>query len=168
MHTLSVALGVLLAALLLVSIATPTTPTSYSTAAAACTDSPVGSSHQDRPLPLGALHSLQLQAAPDQPTVLTRRPRHTPTLRGRRTADLDVADLDVAAKVTEDDDGWVVVFEEGFDGTTINQTRWNVRNNYTHGNQELSMYMTDHVYLQDGNMVLRTDRTTLHANNGRF
>jgi len=60
---------------------------------------------------------------------------------------------------------WKLVFEDNFEGTTINTTNWNVYNMTTHGPTELELYMADDVYMQDGKLILRTRcRSISHGN----
>lgn len=70
---------------------------------------------------------------------------------------------------------WVLVFEEDFEGSEINTTRWTVNNFTIHGNSELELYMSDEVWLDsnvvDGNetascLVLQTERRNLTYSNG--
>lgn len=53
-----------------------------------------------------------------------------------------------------------LVWSDEFDGTALNATNWNVRNNESHccqlGKQELELYMADEVSVADGFLHLRT------------
>ena len=53
---------------------------------------------------------------------------------------------------------WILTFEDEFDGEALNTSRWNVADNMTHGPEELQLYVKDEVYLEKGNLVLRTRR----------
>ena len=53
---------------------------------------------------------------------------------------------------------WKLTFEDEFDGEALNTSRWNVADNMTHGPEELQLYVKDEVYLEKGNLVLRTRR----------
>lgn len=50
------------------------------------------------------------------------------------------------------------MWEDNFDGTSINLSNWNVAHNFTHGDKELQLYLRDDVYVASGNLVLRTRR----------
>lgn len=65
-----------------------------------------------------------------------------------------------AAAPLSDDGLWRLVFEDTFSAPTLNASAWNVRNNMTHGDKEWQLYTADNVYLEDGNLVLRTQATT--------
>jgi beta-glucanase (GH16 family) len=51
---------------------------------------------------------------------------------------------------------YVQVFVDHFAGTTLDKSRWNVWDNQTHGDKEWQLYMSDDVYVRDGNLVIRT------------
>ncbi|EAR99186.2 glycosyl hydrolase family 16 laminarinase (macronuclear) [Tetrahymena thermophila SB210] len=51
---------------------------------------------------------------------------------------------------------WVEVFRDDFNGTKLNTTIWTARNNMTHGSWEQQLYQSDDVYVENGNLVLRT------------
>lgn len=59
---------------------------------------------------------------------------------------------------------WTLVWEDTFSGKDINASNWNVAHNFTHGDQELQLYMADDAYVEDGNLVLRTRKNpTMHG-----
>ena len=54
------------------------------------------------------------------------------------------------------DGDWSLVFEDTFSGSVLNRSSWRVANNMTHGSQEWELYLEDDVYVQNGNLVIRT------------
>ena len=67
-----------------------------------------------------------------------------------------------AAEASQSD--WTLTFEDNFDGDTLNSSRWNVANNMTHGPLELQLYVSEEVYLEEGDLILRTRRRRAHLN----
>jgi len=54
--------------------------------------------------------------------------------------------------------GWTLVWQDEFKGPQINQSAWNVRNQFTHeGNNELELYMSDDCYIQNGQLVMKSE-----------
>lgn len=52
---------------------------------------------------------------------------------------------------------WVLLWEDNFDGTELNMTNWNNTRFQSHGYpDEMQYYIADNVYLEDGNLVLKT------------
>jgi beta-glucanase (GH16 family) len=60
------------------------------------------------------------------------------------------------ANAFEGDGVWSLVFEDLFSGPELNRSSWRVADNFTHGDQEWQLYLADEVYVQDGNLVIRT------------
>jgi beta-glucanase (GH16 family) len=65
----------------------------------------------------------------------------------------------VATAAAADDGQWSLVFADTFSAPSINTSAWTVRDNMTHGDKEWELYTKDNVYLEDGNLVLRTQAT---------
>eukprot|EP01062_Namystynia_karyoxenos_P066351 TRINITY_DN60303_c0_g1_i1.p1 TRINITY_DN60303_c0_g1~~TRINITY_DN60303_c0_g1_i1.p1 ORF type:complete len:278 (+),score=61.70 TRINITY_DN60303_c0_g1_i1:69-902(+) len=67
----------------------------------------------------------------------------------------------VAAQYAAGSD-WTLVWADEFDGSALNTSLWNVKNNRTHccqlGKQELTLYLPDEVFVADGRLVIRTRR----------
>ena len=59
---------------------------------------------------------------------------------------------------------WTLTFEDNFSGDSLNASYWNVAHNMTHGPEELQLYLADEVYLDGGDLVLRTRRRRAHLN----
>jgi beta-glucanase (GH16 family) len=62
-------------------------------------------------------------------------------------------------------DGWVLVWSDEFDGTELNTTNWNIKNNQSHccgpqGQPELELYLSQQVFVSDGKLRLQTQRKT--------
>ena len=55
-----------------------------------------------------------------------------------------------------DDGQWSLVFEDNFTAPTLNPSSWRVADNFTHGDQEWQLYLEDDVYVESGNLVIRT------------
>ncbi|MCB9850010.1 MAG: family 16 glycosylhydrolase [Phycisphaerales bacterium] len=55
-----------------------------------------------------------------------------------------------------DDAGWDMVWNDEFDGTTIDTSKWRVEDAFLVKNQELQYYAPDDVYLENGNLILRS------------
>ena len=49
-----------------------------------------------------------------------------------------------------------LIFQEHFNGNTLNKTRWNKFDWQIHGNAELQLYLKEDCYVQDGLLTLRT------------
>jgi hypothetical protein len=63
---------------------------------------------------------------------------------------------------------WRLTFEDDFDGDAVNASRWNVADNMRHGGEELQLYMKDEVYVEKGDLVLRTRRRDVVWNETRM
>jgi hypothetical protein len=61
---------------------------------------------------------------------------------------------------------WRLAWAEEFNGATLNASRWNVRQNGTHGDLEQQLYVSDAVTLRDGHLVLRTARASVTGPDG--
>ena len=66
--------------------------------------------------------------------------------------------LIIATAVAVSASEWRMTFEDDFDGDMLNTSRWSVAHNMTHGPLELQLYVSDEVYLENGDLVLRTRR----------
>jgi len=53
--------------------------------------------------------------------------------------------------------GWTLVWEDDFNGASIDNTKWTIRNLFTHG-PEGEIYMSDECYLQGGKLILRSQQ----------
>ena len=62
--------------------------------------------------------------------------------------------------------GWQITFEDNFDGNQLNQSRWTVAHNRTHGDLERQLYLKDEVWVSDGNLVIRTRKNRAPSPNG--
>ncbi len=62
---------------------------------------------------------------------------------------------------------WRLTFEEEFEGEVLNASRWNVADQMRHGDEELQLYVKDEVYLENGDLVLRTRRREAVWNESR-
>jgi beta-glucanase (GH16 family) len=51
---------------------------------------------------------------------------------------------------------WLLVFEDDFDAPALNASAWRVADNKTHGDREPQLYTADNVYVEAGNLVVRT------------
>jgi len=57
---------------------------------------------------------------------------------------------------------WVLWLTDNFN--SLNTSIWNVANNYYHdGNNEQSIYVADDVYIQNGNLVLRSEKRSYNG-----
>jgi beta-glucanase (GH16 family) len=67
---------------------------------------------------------------------------------------------DVAFSASVQDDppttGWSLVWQDEFDGAGVDPSKWRVEDLHLNKNNELQYYAPDEVYLQDGNLVLRS------------
>lgn len=57
---------------------------------------------------------------------------------------------------TDAEPAWDVIWNDEFNGTTVNTARWNVSDIHYNKNNELQYYAPDEVYLDNGNLVLRS------------
>lgn len=57
-------------------------------------------------------------------------------------------------------DQWDLVFEDDFTGTSVDTTKWNIEDWPSDRNQELQYYAPDDVYIENGNLVLRSQKRT--------
>lgn len=53
---------------------------------------------------------------------------------------------------------WVMVWNDEFDGSALDQTKWNIINEPSPRNNELHYYTPDDVYLEDGLLKLRSQK----------
>lgn len=53
-------------------------------------------------------------------------------------------------------DGFTLVFEDDFLGTTLDTTKWTALNGYVQTQYDAACYMADEVYVEGGNLVIRT------------
>jgi hypothetical protein len=81
-----------------------------------------------------------------------------------RAALASVSFIIVASVAAAAPNDWVITFGDDFDGESLNSSRWNVAHNMTHGPRELQLYLSDEVYLEGGDLVIRTQRRTAHFN----
>ncbi|EAS03461.2 glycosyl hydrolase family 16 laminarinase (macronuclear) [Tetrahymena thermophila SB210] len=51
---------------------------------------------------------------------------------------------------------WVEIFRDDFDGDKLDTRYWTARNNMTHTDWEQQLYIEEDVYVENGNLVLRT------------
>jgi len=51
--------------------------------------------------------------------------------------------------------GWTLVWEDDFNGASIDQSKWTIRNSFLH-DPEGEIYMSDECYLENGKLVLRS------------
>jgi len=59
---------------------------------------------------------------------------------------------------------WAPVWLDHFSAPTLNPALWTVRDNMTHGDREHQLYLKDEVYVEGGNLVIRT--RSRNASNG--
>jgi beta-glucanase (GH16 family) len=64
--------------------------------------------------------------------------------------------LGVGAADTSVGGHWTLTFEDEFDGTTVNRTRWSVANGGAHGANELELYIAEDVWVANGALTIRT------------
>jgi beta-glucanase (GH16 family) len=55
-------------------------------------------------------------------------------------------------------DGWELVWDDDFDGPTLDPDRWTVVQRAVNANAELQAYLSDEVWVEDGCLVLRSRR----------
>jgi beta-glucanase (GH16 family) len=55
--------------------------------------------------------------------------------------------------------GYTLTWHDEFDGPALNASRWNVAVGYNNANNELEYYSTSNVYVDNGRLVLESDRT---------
>ncbi|HQL54939.1 MAG: family 16 glycosylhydrolase [Phycisphaerae bacterium] len=64
----------------------------------------------------------------------------------------DVTFATVAGPQTD----WTLIWQDEFDGSTVDTTKWRVENLHLNKNNELQYYAPDEVYIQSGELVLRS------------
>ena len=64
--------------------------------------------------------------------------------------------------------GWQVTFEDLFEGPALNTSYWTVAHNLTHGSYEKQLYIKDDVWVENGNLVVRTRKNRARSSNGTF
>jgi beta-glucanase (GH16 family) len=70
-----------------------------------------------------------------------------------------------SSSIQQEDPNWFLYFEDTFEGTSLNETIWNVWNNQTHGDKEEQLYFADEVSVSDGNLIIRTSsRDVMYGN----
>src|SRR5262249_47531291 len=55
---------------------------------------------------------------------------------------------------------WQMIWSDEFDGASIDASKWRVEDLHLNKNNELQYYAPDEVYLQNGNLVLRSRQRT--------
>lgn len=58
---------------------------------------------------------------------------------------------------------WTPVFFDDFSSPTLNTSIWTARNNYTDNYGLYMIYMSDEAYVEDGQLVLRTQARQVYA-----
>ncbi|MCX6221367.1 MAG: hypothetical protein NTZ69_10295 [Bacteroidia bacterium] len=53
---------------------------------------------------------------------------------------------------------WQLIWHDEFNGKTLNKKKWNVLTRETSKHGELQYYIPDEVYLQDGNLRIRSSK----------
>ncbi|KAL4509951.1 hypothetical protein ABPG72_010144 [Tetrahymena utriculariae] len=51
---------------------------------------------------------------------------------------------------------WELIFEDDFNGNTIDQSKWTAKDNWPHTDVELQLYIKEDAYQENGNLVIRT------------
>eukprot|EP01120_Amphizonella_sp_Union-15-10_P011767 TRINITY_DN5080_c0_g1_i1.p1 TRINITY_DN5080_c0_g1~~TRINITY_DN5080_c0_g1_i1.p1 ORF type:complete len:250 (+),score=40.73 TRINITY_DN5080_c0_g1_i1:41-790(+) len=57
---------------------------------------------------------------------------------------------------------WTLVWEEHFNGNSVDQSKWNLRNYFTHG-PEGEIYLSDECYVSNGYLVLRSQQREVNG-----
>ncbi|KAL4446872.1 hypothetical protein ABPG74_014844 [Tetrahymena malaccensis] len=52
---------------------------------------------------------------------------------------------------------WELIFEDEFNGDKIDQSKWNIANNFTHTQKEQQIYFPENAYTENGNLVIKTE-----------
>eukprot|EP00041_Stephanoeca_diplocostata_P021410 m.498746 g.498746 ORF g.498746 m.498746 type:complete len:370 (+) comp21822_c0_seq55:96-1205(+) len=105
----------------------------------------------------------------------------TATMMESRFLGLALAFVCISVCAHAQNDDMILVFEDDFQGDRLNTSVWCVADNYTHSTyeyngtgplpSELQLYTKDEVYVENGNLVLRTryrpDVARKYGNNGR-
>lgn len=81
--------------------------------------------------------------------------------------DIGFTPAKVSANGGGGDSNWDLVFEDNFDGTTVDTTKWNIEDWPSDRNQELQYYAPDDVFVEDGNLVLRSQKRTYTIPEGK-
>ena len=63
-----------------------------------------------------------------------------------------------ASSEETDLDGWKMIFNDEFDGTEVDTSKWNVEDWPSGRNEELQYYHPDDVLIRDGNLVIRSQK----------
>lgn len=81
--------------------------------------------------------------------------------------DIGFTPAKVSANGGGGDSNWDLVFEDNFDGTTVDTSKWNIEDWPSDRNQELQYYAPDDVFVEDGNLVLRSQKRTYTIPEGK-
>lgn len=65
------------------------------------------------------------------------------------------------AEKSADLPGWYLVWQDEFNGPAVDETRWKIEDAALVKNNELQFYAPDEVYIEDGNLVLRSRKRPL-------
>ncbi|MBB3127046.1 beta-glucanase (GH16 family) [Paenibacillus rhizosphaerae] len=87
-------------------------------------------------------------------------------------ADNNVSDESNPIDVTTKEmDPWTMVWHDEFDGKELDRTKWDIADWKADYNNEMEYYTPEDVYLQDGNLVIRTQKREfggMHYSSGRI
>src|SRR4051812_31208542 len=67
--------------------------------------------------------------------------------------------------------GWTLVWQDEFNGTTLDASKWNILTREQSKHNELQYYLPDEVYVQNGNLRIRSrirDYGSQHYTSGRL
>lgn len=64
--------------------------------------------------------------------------------------------------------GWVLTWEDDFDGTEVNTTNWNIYNDTSEGSNQIELYTADNVWVSNSNLVLRTHLANISYNGVKY
>ena len=78
-------------------------------------------------------------------------PIATPNESGRSPVEIDSPESSSVRN-------WTLIFDDEFNESTLDQTKWNVKNEASSANHELEYYVADDVSVSDGKLVLKTEK----------
>ena len=67
----------------------------------------------------------------------------------------------IAQKHAQAHDGWQLVWQDEFNGKSLDTTKWNVLLRETSKHNELQYYLPDEVYVENGILRIRSGRKVL-------
>src|SRR6266852_1845036 len=87
-----------------------------------------------------------------------QRPGVTPTSGGTSVVTPIASPIEVSSPGGSAVKGWRLIFDDEFNESTLDQTKWNVKNEAGTANNEIEYYVPDDVSVSDGKLILKSEK----------